>query len=256
MNNSDMFNKYLRGEMSEQERFIFENKIKKDTELAEEVNLQREIEDTLKDTEILDFHEQLDSVYKKLKEDGELLSGQNEIKKNFRIFHIRWYFAAASVIFLIGISTVLYLMLRPALNNRLYAQYFQPYDGSYIVRSEGIQTNIKYSQATDLYNAANYEKSWNMFNDICAKDSSDISVFFFKGISAMEINNYNDAIVSFKFIIKDNSTLFAEHAKWYLALCYLKDDDTTNALKLFKDIASGNSYYKVNAKKILEKLSD
>jgi hypothetical protein len=254
MDHFDLISRYLEGEMNEQERLAFEKKIKDNPELAKEIKLHRDIDDTIKDTKLLDFYEQLESIHKKLKKEGALEETHDEKENHNRRLYLRWYNIAAAIIILLVISTVLYFTLRPPLNERLYSQFFKPYNGSYIVRSAATQD--KYSKASDTYDSANYEKSWNMFNELIKVDTLKINAMFFKGISAMEINKYDDAINSFNFIIKDNSTLFVNQAEWYLALCYLKNNDMPNAKKLFGEIAESNASHKSDAKRILKKLSE
>ena len=78
----------------------------------------------------------------------------------------------------------------------------------------------------------------------------------FKGISAMEINKYDDAISSFKYIIKDNTTLYVEPSEWYLALCYLKISDISKAKEIFTKLFEIDSFYKEKAGEILKGLNE
>ena len=48
-----------------------------------------------------------------------------------------------------------------------------------------------------------FDSSSEIFKKIFEKDSSNIAVLFYYGISNIEIGNYNESIKSFKYIIED-----------------------------------------------------
>jgi hypothetical protein len=254
MSNSDLINKYLKGEMDAQERTAFENEMKNNSELAEEVKLHREIDETLKDTDVLEFHQQLDAIYKKLNEEGQLSSRPIEKKSKQRIIHLRWYYAAASFVILLGISAVLYLILRPPLNERLYAMYFKPYDGTINVRSGNQRAVSEMQSALDAYNNEDFKTAWAMLKDISDKDKTNAKAYFFRGMSAMEINEPDDAIASFNNVIKHETSLYIDQAIWYQALCYLKKDDNVDALIQLTKVVETNGNHKPEAEEIIGKL--
>ncbi len=149
-------------------------------------------------------------------------------------------------------------MLRPPKNERLYTQYFKPYDGDYATRSveEHPKPKDKYYLALDQYNAGNYEQSWKMFNELSNVDSIKIDAMFYMGNSAMEINKFDDAISSFKYILKDSNSLYLDEAEWYLSLCYLKTSDITDAKKTLTHIVSEDLFCKKDAEEILKGLGE
>jgi hypothetical protein len=50
--------------------------------------------------------------------------------------------------------------------------------------------------------------------------------------------------------------LYVERAEWFAALCYLKLNETDNAIELFRKVSHSNSFYKENAHEILQNIQD
>ncbi|MGD0710245.1 MAG: hypothetical protein ABR968_03615 [Bacteroidales bacterium] len=202
-NIQELIDRFNAGEMVGPERDEFIRLIESDPTIAEDVKLSKKIDDFFSNNmERVELREQLDSIYNKLNKEGKLSTEGDAQNTNPSISHVKWYHVAASIIILLGISLVLCLMLRPPKNERLYAQYFIPYDGDYATRSveEHPKPKDKYHLALDQYNDGHYEQSWKMFKELSGVDSIKIEVLFYRGNSAMEINKYDDAINSFKYI--------------------------------------------------------
>jgi tetratricopeptide (TPR) repeat protein len=94
-----------------------------------------------------------------------------------------------------------------------------------------------------------------LFAEILDKDSSNMAVWFYNGISYIETDRIEDATTAFKYIINDKKNLYFEHAEWYLGLCYLKDAQIDFAVDQFRKIAvDQDNFHKEEAEKILAKL--
>ena len=69
-----------------------------------------------------------------------------------------------------------------------------------------------------------------------------------------KIRNIPEAKLSFTTVIDDNNNLFIETARWYLALCYVKTNDTDKAIVQLTAIKEDGGIYSKDAGKILRKL--
>jgi tetratricopeptide (TPR) repeat protein len=100
-----------------------------------------------------------------------------------------------------------------------------------------------------------FESASNKFKKIFDKDSTNIAILFYYGVSNIEIKNYNESIRSFKYIINNKNNFYVEYAEWYLAFCYLKSGKKDKSIEMFKKISSDkDNYYSKDAQKILKKL--
>ena len=256
MNKDEEIDKYLNREMSADELSDFENKLRLNKAFAEEVKLNREIKEALNETDVLEFHAQLESIYMELKAEEKTSEEKRKGSKILHLSYTKWYYAAASITLLFGIATLLFMLLRPSLNERLYSQYYNPYDASNIVRSDKNKNIDKFQNAIELYNSKEYDKSWSLLKEETSLNPNNMRAYIYRGTSAMEVNNFEDAIKCFQSIITDNSSLYIEQAEWYLALCYLKIDENEKAIEIFKKIESKDGFYKKQAGILLKDLSE
>jgi tetratricopeptide (TPR) repeat protein len=254
----DIIERYLEGELHGEELEEFESRIISDPEFASEVKLHRDLEDFLrKKSDYIKKREQLEKIYQEVIVQKRKTTEASD--KPAKSHYIKLYYKIAAVIvLLIGVATLLFFILRPTKNEKLYAQYFKPLEGGYITRSIEVnpKPEDKYHMALDQYNDGHYEKSWKMFKELCNVDSIKMDALLYGGISAMEINNYKDAISSFKYILKANKRFYDDEANWYIALCYLKIPDIDKAKDLLSKISKSNSFYKENAATILKELNE
>ncbi|HNW97767.1 MAG TPA: tetratricopeptide repeat protein [Bacteroidales bacterium] len=254
-NNIDDIEKYLNNELSAGELNSFEDELRKNKKLADEVKLRIEVKDFLKSKDEIEYRSLLDEIKEDMIGDENIEQGAKK-SKVIRMHPFRWQYAAAAVLLLGMITAAIFFMLRPAENERLYAQNFTPYNASDLVRSDEQAALTPFQSALNEYNSGNYEKSWKLFKDISSSNQDNAEAFFIRGISAMEINNFDDALSSFIEVANDQNSLYAEHAEWYMALCYLKKDDKENALKYLNKIIAEKNIYRNKATEIIEKLSD
>ena len=91
--------------------------------------------------------------------------------------------------------------------------------------------------AVEEFQEKDFKSASFMFNEILQKDSNNISVRFYYGISCIETGNYDESVKSFQYIIDNNDNLYIEHAQWYLGLCYLKNEQKNKAIEKFKSIS-------------------
>jgi hypothetical protein len=252
--NTDIIDRFNAGELTGNELEEFTKKMESNKEFAEYVKLSKKVDSFLQNNlERLEFREQLENIYKKTIINKHK---KNFINKKIQIFSFQVSNKiAASTVFLIISITFLFLYLRPPINKRLYSQYFHPYDASEITRGNNEKTNTdKYSEAIKLYNDKEYQQSYFLLNEYCKGPSLSQYEYerglFLKGISAMEINNFEEAITSFNIILKNKNSLYSESAEWYLALCYLKKNNITISKYILHQISISDSYYRNQAELI------
>ena len=76
----------------------------------------------------------------------------------------------------------------------------------------------------------------------------------YSGISLMETEKYLKASKSFQTIITNNNNLFIEQSKWYLAMCYIRMNNTNKAKTILNELVNEDSFYKKPARKVLKEL--
>lgn len=244
--------RYLNSELDEDERSSFENELTQNPDLAAELELHKEIAQALVEDDVMNLRDQLDGISEKV-----LRERRKERSFVARIPRSRITAAtiAASLILLIGITS---LLKRNSTGNeeKLYSQYFRPYEATGIFRSSNSDLDSKINLALHKYNAAEYTEAINLFEEVLQSDLHNPVGNFYQGMSFQELGKYDRAIHSYNEVIKAKNNLFVEQAEWYAALCYMQNDNRRKAYKQFKQIAENNGYYSEKASAILRKLAD
>jgi tetratricopeptide (TPR) repeat protein len=240
--------KYLDNELSEKELTRFEQELNASPDLLVDLDLYKEVDEAIADTEVLDFRAQLTDLREETR--------NSETGRRVFRFTRPWHYAASAALALlvaIGLATVLG---RPLSNNDLFAKYMKPYELVLTNRSvDNESTQVMMDRAQDYYVRGEYETAIQFFDEVLEINSDKVEADFYKGMSNMEIERHEDASESFTRVIEHNDNLFIQQAEWYLAGCLLAMDETDRARRQLAMIASSsNHYYSKDASKILKRM--
>ena len=240
--------KYLDNELSEKELARFEQELSASPDLLVDLDLYKEVDEAVADTEVLDFRAQLTDLRDESRKSD---SG----KRVFR-FTRPWHYAASAALALlvaIGLATVLG---RPLSNNDLFAKYMKPYELVLTNRSiDNDATKYLMSTAGNHFLQGEFEKAIGCYDEVLEINASKVEADFYMGISYMEIEQHQDASNSFIKVIEHNDNLYIQKAEWFLAGCLLAMDETERARRQFAMIASSsNHFYSNKAEKILKRM--
>ncbi|MBI9037327.1 MAG: tetratricopeptide repeat protein [Bacteroidales bacterium] len=245
---------YLRGNLSEAERKLFEDKLKTDTDFAEEFELNKRIENAIANDEIDNFRETLKNIHKKLYNESETeISGT---KKLFNTALKYWKIAAVVLIILIPLTVVMYIMIHDSSSNsNLFYQNYERYPAISENRSiNKIINDSIFSEGLKCYKNGDFTNAVGYFKNVVENEDNNVAAQFFLGISYIEITNYNRAINSFEDVIEKDDTLYSQQSEWYLALCLIKIGKTNDAKSVLQRIIDNEGYYFSKAGKLLNEI--
>ncbi len=241
--------KYLAGKLSGEELAGFNAKVKQDAGFAQEVNLHREVQETIKDKNL----HKLRSTLKKV-DSGWTNPSQDGPTKVVSFPYLRWASVAA-----IGLLLLLaYQFLLPNPTTTLaenFDTHFQPYK-MILNQRDGDESNvyqIKLKQAIKAYENENYAQSGLLFEELNREKPGQISTQFYQAMSNLAAQNTESAIVGFKDLLKKKDHLFEEQSEWYLALAYLQLGNPEQAKDILQKITPEAFNYK-EARAILKSL--
>jgi tetratricopeptide (TPR) repeat protein len=240
--------KYLDNELSESELSRFEQELSASPELMVDLDLFREVEEAISDTEVLDFRAQLND----LREDT---NRSDSSRKVFR-FSRPWHYAASAALALlvaIGLATVLG---RPLSNSDLFMKYMKPYELVLTNRSiESDVVKVIMNKAEVAYMEGDFEQAVMWFSEVLEKDPSKVEADFSIGVSNMGLQKYVDASESFDKVIQHDDNLFIQKAEWFQAGCLLAMDETERARRQLISIANEDKhFYHDDAEKVLKRM--
>ena len=240
--------KYLDNELSEKELTRFEQELSASPDLMVDLDLYKEVDEAIADTEVLDFRAQLNDLREETR--------RSETGKRVFRFTRPWHYAASAAVALlvaIGLATVLG---RPLSNSDLFAKYMKPYELVLTNRSMDNQaTTLLMNKAQEYFLNGEYEAAIDYFDELLEINSEKMEAAFYMGESYMEIEQYQEASESFIMVIEHDDNLYVQKAEWFLAGCLLAMDETEQARrKLAKIASSSNHYYADDAAKILKRM--
>ncbi|MTI22669.1 hypothetical protein E1176_16675 [Fulvivirga sp. RKSG066] len=223
--------RYLRGDMSREERAEFEAQIEKNPELKELHEFTRDTQAALEINELGALKQQLQQTEDRLR------------KKNNRY---PWVKIAASLLIVITLGFVIYQFSKPNYD-QLYDEYYRPYPNIVSPTNRSSEQN-----SLDAYQLLERGETDKALTKLYATSVANDTVTFYLGQALLAKGKYEEAIAKFKSIAPQST--FFEPAQWYESLAYLQTDDQEKLLLKLDQIINSQSSYAQRAKKIKEGL--
>lgn len=242
---------YLNNTMSASERLVFEQEMSEDSDLREEVLLQKSIAEKLFD-QIFDHitddstAEEVSAVKKKLLSD-EYQAHQHHIASVANAYQKKkrqkrtWLIGAAAAVLLL-ISSILWFPSKSSYES-LYAEYANWTElTSYTEQSD----SNHFGDGERLYREQEYAKAIQFFEKF-TKDSSQklyAPGLLYLGASYVGNEELENALITFDRLIQSNS-YDRSKGYWYKLLVYLKQGDRNNVdatLELILNNANNFNY--------------
>lgn len=258
--------KYLNGEMTEEEIAIFIKRIDEDPNAKKMLELYQEMDIVYNDKNWELTNRKLD--YKKVNQyerffksdKGKSIAdtilkaeqsyfNEKPLSRRKQVFK---YVAAIAAVFIIGLFLVNQFN-KKANNNQLYAQY-KNWDVLPSLALRGGAADL--ASIEKLFREEKYEESLDLLHKYVLDTQQEVNpqIVLYTGVIQLELNQKEAAISTFMELLNSN-TLDAPKAHWYLALCYLKLNNlekTKKELNLLID--STINFQKTEAKEILQRL--
>lgn len=248
MDYQEYIQRYLDEEMSPDELKWFLSELDQNIPLQQEVKLHQQVMDAIGEEDIMELREQLDTIYSE--EISEVKAVNHRTKSKKRLV------AVSSTVTAV-IITVLIFFHNPdqsTVNNKIFREYYKPYNVTMNYRSAETGVDMMLRKALTEYENQDYSAALELFQEVLKKRPEDNATNLYAGVAQIETEQFNAANHKFKTIMNHGTNLFYEQAEWYSGFCYLKMDSTQKAIVVYRTIASGNSSYKNQAVKILDKL--
>lgn len=240
MENLRKIEMYLKGELEEDDLWEFKRALETDPQLAHDLHAYIELKRVMVQTKKIDLMQKLDDIRK------------SETKKT-RFLGLPVYSAiAAALLLLATIGGGILLNYSGNQHQQLFEQYYAAESGSFGLRSDNSTIEQTVAQGLKSYEEGDFKNAIDAFN----KAPDNLMGKLYRGLSMIELGKYDLAIGDFESIINHNDNLFVDQAHWYLALTYLKLDQTDKAEEQFSLIAADRSVYRTKAQKILQDLKN
>jgi hypothetical protein len=276
MNNIERIIKYLSNEMDAEEQRLFKEQLSSDSDFMEEYRSIYRIWEiakeklTLEELSELDekeeliaaviaahdvslygsdrtsekekaFQAQLEEIMKKRPSDR----GAHR-KKNIQLYYLSGLLAAAAI-------TILILVFRPSTDLQETAlSYYDPSNDP-LLELYAQQTRSQNLKALHLFKEGNYESARYYFEENQPLiEQNDITSLFY-AITCYETGEADMAEELLHHLLIAGEDSIAYHAKWYLALIYISQDQQEMALPYLHEISETEGIFRQKAEKIIKK---
>jgi len=238
----DFIDGVLEGELLDE----FNSELQDNTDLLAEVELRKQINDSISEKDIFDLRKEL----KDIKESSEVKKVKMIIPET-RIGQIKfWRSSVAILVVLLGIAGVL---RNGAVSvNNTYDNYYEAPAWS---PERSLTTEISLLQQANLAYLNTDDAQVVKILDQLPKLSNENPVIdFYKSASLQNLDKYNDAIAGYTKVINHGDNLFIEEAEWYRSLCYLKLGNQVKAKQELLAVTERKGHFEDDAKAVLRRL--
>jgi len=244
--------KYLTGSLTLEELAFFENEMRSNKALAQEIQLERELRIHYTHVANASDKENAEDLREYLRGDeaakiketlskGQKLYKEETVKTRSR--SRIWYRAAAAIILLFGLGAILNTFVQTS-PQALYTEYYSTSDLPSLVQRGDPQNTL--SLGLDLFNNGSYKGSLKQFSLYQENNhKANPNVLLYEGLAYAELNQILqaqqklDAFISLK-------TIDSPKAYWFKALVALKSDNTKEALRILEQLQKTSPEYKTS----------
>lgn len=226
---------YLNGELNAEEQQQFEQELRSNKQLQEQVNAYRLLNSTV------GKHQQAEQTLPELKQILDPLTHQYFKKEKIKVFTMKrtMYMLAAAA------SVVLILLLAlPGASPDGYTVDDMP--GAIVRGAEDEK-----AKAAQLFNNKQYAEAATAFAKLRTAAPADATVDFYLGISLLKTGKYAEALPLFE-TLANGPSVYAEDAHFFAALSAYHLQQSDKAKQYAAKVKEGSRYWK-NAKAVLKK---
>jgi hypothetical protein len=242
MNIEDFIDGILEGELHDE--FMLE--LQDNTDLMAEVELRRQVNKAICETDIFDLRKEL----KAAKESSEVNSVKMLIPVS-KTLHVKfWRRSVAILVVLLGLAGIIGSSLVSV--NSTYDKYFESPAWSPERSLSSEKTLLQ--QANIPYLIGDYEQVIKILDQLPLANNENPVVDFYKGASLQNLGKYDDAILAYSKVLNHGDNLFLEEAEWYRCLCYLKMGNKVTARNELLAVLKRNGHFESDAKVLLRRL--
>ncbi len=222
-NKVDFFDRFLRNELVEDERAVFEQKLQNDTSFKIEWEAYQK---AVQVVNLMGLRAQLENLME-----------ANQKPKQIVAHWYVWVPMAAAVVLMIGY----FWPSQSASDRELFISYYKAYPNVITTRS----TSNELTSALSEYSSQHYLEANQL---LAAISPATDTVYFYRGLVNLSLSKSDSAISNLSKITP--GSVFQQQANWYLALAHLSKSDRLNAISYLLKIKSSQFNFE-SAQKIL-----
>jgi len=236
----DYIDGILEGELLDE----FKLELHDNTDLMAEVELRKQINESLSENDIFDLRKELMAA----RAAAEVKTVKMLIPES-KVGQIKfWRSSVAILVVLLGLAGVLRNSFISVDNT--YDSFFEAPAWS---PERSITSEVTLLQQANIpYLNSDYKEVVKILE--AASEIENPVIDFYKAASLQKLDNYNDALAGFTKVINHGDNLFVEEAEWYRSLCYLKLGDLEKAKIELLAVIDRKGHFENDAKAVIRRL--
>ncbi len=243
--------RYLLGEMDNQEAEQFQVSMKQNKDLADEVALQQALMNGIINNGSTDIKATLERIHQEIiKGEHQASSTEIENRPQKAASNNTLYYIIGIVIFAIA-GYFLYnywssnTVETPEVKEEttLFAAHYQPYSLDNVRNADSDME----TQLIKTYQNKDYDAFLQTYGQLSESNQSNPKYIIARGTVLLERDNTAEALALFYSVYSQNE-LYKDAGLWYTALCHLKDDNISiardNLQRIVSEFGADNPYVK------------
>lgn len=255
---------YLAGEMTDTELQAFEAQMNADAELAKEVQLHADIAVTLQTQDKLKQKQHWQQLLSsqvlnpKQEQSEPTLLGKKNNWGGMTTYLLR---IAAMLVLVVGAYFMWQQFSAPDIEKLAWQQWQETETTQQWSGIRGTSTDdtdsekASFKKSLQLYGDKQFEEALKGLDAVSTQSSLFPDVVLLQSMCLLQLQRNEEAIGKLTFLLQpQNDNLLKDQARWYLALAYLQNDQTTLARQELSKIVNEQSVHWDRASELLKKL--
>lgn len=239
----EILESYLQDRLRDEAKEQVENRLRTDEDFAALYSDVKILQEGIRESS----RRRTASKLKKL--EAEIAQHEKSGVKVIPINRTYWAIGAAASIVVLVSFFFLFRSTPLTPSEELFQTYFKPYTNITSPSTRGQTVVTPTTVAFQKYDAQEFDEAIELFEAI---DQKDAALHLYLGNAYLATGNATSAVDNFKACMQKSDT-FTKQAEWYLALSYLKNNETDKCISLLNKISDTSSYAPM-ARRILKEL--
>lgn len=226
----------------------YQNASPTNSDFTDSEKLELEVDEAIMQSEVIELRDKLSKIGKAITPERKVVSMQTR--------RLRIMTAAAAVLVVALVSSLFMSGVVGSMSpEKAFNKYYDAYPPDGFTRGGTNTDEVDLlKEGMKLYRTENYEAAIVLF-DLVTKEEELPSRFFYSGVSAFMLEQWNEANDYFRKYLGTGENSYKEQVEFYMAGCLMKTDQKDQATELLQEISKNTRHYhRKDAEEMLQRI--